>query len=59
MIRHQRDFVFIKHRAPDLFKLIDRRRAGNVVCQNQIHLGNQQIPGLHKFPSNTLLKNYN
>ena len=74
MIRHQRDFVFIKHRAPNLFKLIDRWRAGNVVCQNQIHLGNQQIPGLHKFPSNMhgenflchchahkkpLLKNYN
>ena len=58
MIRHQRDFIFIKNGTPNFFKLIDCRRTGNVVRQNQIYLGNQQIPGLHKFPAHMHGENF-
>ena len=58
MIRYQRDFIFIKNRAPDSFKLNNRRRTGNVVRQNQIHLGDQQIPSLHKFPAHMHGENF-
>ena len=51
MIRHQRDFIFVKNRTPNLFKLIDGRRSCNIVRQYQVHLGNQQVAGFHKVPA--------